>query len=40
MILQSFEISLAEPSKEAKYGISVALPMVDGLKIRVKRRSH
>jgi len=40
MILQSFEISLAEPSKEAKYGISVTLPMADGLGMRVKRRSH
>jgi len=40
MIHQSFEISLAEPSKEAKYGISVTFPMVDGLGIRVKRRSH
>ncbi|KAK3821893.1 MAG: cytochrome P450 [Benniella sp.] len=40
MILQSFEISLAEPSKEAKYGVSITFPMVDGLGIRVKRRSH
>jgi cytochrome P450 len=40
MILQSFEISLVEPSKKAQYGISLTLPMVDGLKIRVKRRSH
>ncbi|KAF9351089.1 Protein kinase alk2 [Mortierella sp. NVP85] len=40
MILQSFEISLAEPSKEAKYGVSVTFPMADGLGIRVKRRSH
>ncbi|KAK3821894.1 MAG: cytochrome P450 [Benniella sp.] len=40
MILQSFEINLAEPSKEAKYGVSVTFPMVDGLGIRVKRRSH
>ncbi|KAF9362355.1 hypothetical protein BGX34_006345 [Mortierella sp. NVP85] len=40
MILQSFEISLAEPSKKAQYGISLTLPMMDGLKMRVKRRSN
>ncbi|KAI8358585.1 cytochrome P450 [Mortierella sp. GBAus27b] len=39
MILQSFEISLVEPSKEPQYATSVTFPMLDGLKIRVARRS-
>ncbi|KAF9351087.1 Protein kinase alk2 [Mortierella sp. NVP85] len=40
MILQKFEVSLVEPSKEPQYGVSVTFPMLDGLKIRVKRRSN
>ncbi|KAF9351088.1 Protein kinase alk2 [Mortierella sp. NVP85] len=40
MILQRFEISLVDPHTEPQYRTSLNLPMADGLKIRVKRRSN
>jgi cytochrome P450 len=40
MILQRFEVSLVDPHSEPQYRASLNLPMADGLKIRVKRRSN
>ncbi|KAF9280354.1 hypothetical protein BGZ68_007297 [Mortierella alpina] len=39
MIFQSFEMELVHPSETPAYGMSMTLPMVDGLKIRVRRRA-
>ncbi|KAG0017538.1 hypothetical protein BGZ82_000722 [Podila clonocystis] len=39
MILSKFSIELVEPNKLPAYGVSVTLPMLDGLPIRVCRRS-
>lgn len=39
MILSKFRIELVEPNKLPAYGVSVTLPMLDGLPIRVHRRS-
>ncbi|KAF9558870.1 hypothetical protein EC968_006852 [Mortierella alpina] len=38
MIFQSFEMELVHPSKIPSYGMSLTLPMVDGLKMRIRRR--
>ncbi|KAF9925515.1 hypothetical protein BGZ67_008568 [Mortierella alpina] len=39
MILQSFEVQLVHPSKTPEYGMSMTLPMVHGLEVRVSRRA-
>ncbi|KAF9101624.1 hypothetical protein BGX27_011398 [Mortierella sp. AM989] len=39
MLFQSFHLELEEPSRVPEYKISFAFPMVDGLKVRVTRRS-
>ncbi|KAF9947053.1 hypothetical protein BGZ72_010908 [Mortierella alpina] len=39
MILQSFEIELVHPSETPEYGMSMTLPMVHGLEVRVSRRA-
>ncbi|KAF9380463.1 hypothetical protein CPC16_010309 [Podila verticillata] len=39
MILSKFRIELVEPNKLPAYGVSVTLPMLDGLPIRVHRRN-
>ncbi|KAF9358001.1 hypothetical protein BGX26_002687, partial [Mortierella sp. AD094] len=38
MIFQSFNLELEDPSRVPKYRPSLALPMVDGLNVRVTRR--
>ncbi|KAF9566421.1 hypothetical protein EC968_003765 [Mortierella alpina] len=40
MILQSFEIELIRPSETPEYGMSMTLPMVHGLEVRVSRRAN
>jgi cytochrome P450 len=40
MIFQKFEFELEEPSKIARYGVSASLPMLGGLKARVRRRTN
>lgn len=39
MILSKFSVELVEPNKLPAYGVSVTLPMLDGLPIRVHRRN-
>ncbi|KAG0324192.1 hypothetical protein BGZ99_002072 [Dissophora globulifera] len=38
MILSKLEITLVEPSKLPPYGISVTMPMLEGLPVRISRR--
>ncbi|KAF9926203.1 hypothetical protein FBU30_004162 [Linnemannia zychae] len=38
MILQKFELTLVDSSKLPPYGVSVTMPMLEGLPMRVKRR--
>ncbi|KAG0196625.1 hypothetical protein BGX28_009915 [Mortierella sp. GBA30] len=38
MILQSFELKLVDASKEPQYGVSLTMPMQEGLPVRVFRR--
>ncbi|CAO3568869.1 unnamed protein product [Mortierella alpina] len=40
MIFQTFEIQLAHPSETPAYGMSMTLPMVHGLEVRVSRRAN
>lgn len=38
MILQSFELRLVEPSKQPPHVVSLTMPMVEGMKVKVIRR--
>ncbi|KAG0368599.1 hypothetical protein BGX24_002760 [Mortierella sp. AD032] len=40
LLFQKFELSLVEPGKLPDYGLGMTLPMMDGLPIRVARRTH
>jgi cytochrome P450 len=38
MILQKFELTLVDSAKLPPYGVSVTMPMLEGLPMRVTRR--
>jgi len=38
MILSKYTIELVEPDKVPAYGVSVTLPMLNGLPVRIHRR--
>ncbi|KAF9110211.1 hypothetical protein BGX27_006654, partial [Mortierella sp. AM989] len=39
MILSKLDIELVEPNKVPAYGISLTMPMLNGLPVRIRRRN-